>query len=114
MTPTSRIALIVTSVLVAGLGGYLAVAQWEEANRVATVSSALGAVAAVGVAVWAATRTLVGRAVDMTSTGNAVARKRGVANTGVRGPVDGTVTVRNTGDAEATRAGEANTGFQRD
>ena len=114
MTATGRIAIVVTSVLVAGLGGYFAVAQWDNANRVATVSSALGAVAAVGVAVWAATRTVDTVSIAVTGTGNATAGKRGVANTGVRGLVDGAVTVRDTGDAKATRGGEANTGVQPD
>lgn len=114
MTFTGRIAVVATCVVVAALGGFFAIAQWDDANRVATVSSALGAVAAVGVAVWAATRTPNGRSIEVTGTGNATAGSRGTANTGLRGQADGDITVRDTGDAKTTGGGQANTGIQAD
>jgi hypothetical protein len=115
MTLTGRIALILTGVAVAGLATFFAVARWEDANRVATTASALGAVAAIGVAVWAAVRTGGPRPANtVTQTGKATARSRGRANTGHRGPSDADTNVRRTGDAEATDDGEANTGVQCD
>lgn len=51
----------VTCLLVSGLGGVFTVTQWDRASRIATVVSALAAVAAVGVAVWAAISGRFGR-----------------------------------------------------
>jgi hypothetical protein len=105
-----RVVLVITLLLVAALGAWFAVVRWEDANKVATAASALGAVAAVGVAVWAAMRSPrpEGR-VRVRGTGSAVARGGGSANTGVIG--GGTAQVRNTGDAEAD-GGDANTGVR--
>ena len=47
-------ALLVTCVVVAGLGTWFALSRWA---RVGNVASALVTVAAVGVAVWSAWRT---------------------------------------------------------
>ncbi|MDQ3886022.1 MAG: hypothetical protein M3308_03155 [Actinomycetota bacterium] len=113
-----RAALVMTCLVVAGLGVWFAVAQWEQASRMATVASALGAVAAVGVAVWAALRGPVGGrwgSVRVSDTGKATAGRGGQANTGVRGKVAGTrVRVKRTGDADASGGGDANTGFRPD
>jgi hypothetical protein len=111
-----RVVLVLTCLLVAGLGGWFAVARWDEANKVATMASALGAVAAVGVAVWVALREPGPRgSIRVSRTSRAAAGKGGRANTGVRGnAVDaGSVRVEHTGDAEAI-GGDANTGVQLD
>jgi hypothetical protein len=58
---------------------------WEQANRWATSISAVAAVAATGVAVWAA---LPGasRGLRASRTGSATVHGTGTANTGVMGP----------------------------
>lgn len=107
-----RVALVATCVAVAALGVWFAVARWEDANRIATVASALGAVAAVGIAIWMALRgSGTGRSIRVSRTGNAVAGPGGRANTGVRagGSAD-SVLVDDTGDADASGGGDANTG----
>jgi len=97
--------------VVAGLGVWFVLAQWDVANRAATVSSALGAVAAVGVAIWAALRGAGGSSVRATRTGNATARREGSANTGIRSAKQsGRRTADRTGDATASDGGSANTG----
>jgi hypothetical protein len=86
-----------------------AVIRWEDANRIATMASALGAVAAVGVAVWAA---LPGsRAGQRASrTGKAVAKGKGsMANTGLTG-LGQPAQVNRSGEARAEDGGTANTG----
>lgn len=118
----ARVALVVTCVVVAGLGVWFAVAQWDQANKVATVASALGAVAAVGVALWTALRTSPGRAggpgaIRVSGTGRATATGPGSsAVSGVRGKAGGPgpVTARDTGDAEAEGGGSAISGVQID
>lgn len=100
---------MLTCVLVAALGSAFAILRWEDANRLATMASALGAVAAVGVAVWAALPgiTAGGRA---RKTGKAAARGRGSrANTGITGSGQ-LARVDCTGEAEAEDGGTANTG----
>lgn len=105
--------LTVTCLLVAGLAGMFTVAQWEDANRIATVISALSAVAAVGVGIWAAIPG--GRSttsVHVRCTGAARATGDGTANTGLRGSLRGTsVKVERTGKADASH-GTANTGIE--
>jgi hypothetical protein len=49
-----RVALLITLLLVALSGGAFTILAWDQASRLATVVSAMAAVAAVGVAVWAA------------------------------------------------------------
>lgn len=106
-----RVAVIVTCAVVAGLGVWFALARWEDANKVAAMASALGAIAAVGVAVWAAVKAPgAGGSVRLSDTGKATAGPGGSANTGVRG-VRGNVRVKRTGDAQATN-GDANTGIE--
>jgi cytosine/uracil/thiamine/allantoin permease len=117
---TRRVVLVVTFLVVAGLGVWFAVAQWDQANRVATVASALGAVAAVGVAVWAALR---GSGADeagslrVSRSGTAIAGRGGTANTGVRASAStlrGPVGVNRSGDADASGGGDANSGIRLD
>lgn len=110
-----RIVLIATCVLVAGLGGWFATARWEDANRVAAIASALAAVAAIGVAVWAALRgTGRPRSQSVSNSGNATS-KGGQANTGIAGSgsaSDQQAKVRRTGDAHSEDGGSANTGIR--
>lgn len=115
-------ALVLTCVMVAGLGGWFAVARWDQTNKVATVASALGAVAAVGIAIWTALRDSSGRprrtgGIRAAGTGKATARGAGSsATTGVRGKSGGTgaLSARDTGDAEAEGGGRAVTGVDGD
>jgi hypothetical protein len=113
-----RLVLIVSCLVVTALGGWFAVARWDDTNKVATVASALGAVAAVGVAVWAALRTPSSRkSVMVSDTGRATATFRGRAITGASGiasRIDGSVQVERTGDAEASGGGDAVSGAQLD
>ena len=110
-----RAALIVTCGVVAGLGAWFAIARWEDANRIATVASALGAVAAVGIAIWAALRTPARpNSINIKDTGKANADSGGHANTGLRGKaasLDGGLEISGTGDAESTGRGNASTGL---
>jgi hypothetical protein len=118
----ARVALMVTCVVVAGLGGWFAVAKWDQANKVATVASALGAVAAVGVAIWTALRGSPGRTgrpgrIRVTGTGKATATGTGTsAVSGVRGKPGGAgpLKVHDTGDAEADGGGSAVSGVHLD
>jgi hypothetical protein len=106
-----RIVLYVTCAVVTVMCGAFALLNWDNAVRWATVIAALAAVAAIGVAVWAAIRGPAG--VRASNTGSATVGPGGTANTGVRGRVD-SVKVNNTGDAKAGRDGEANTGISLD
>ncbi|WP_448332027.1 hypothetical protein [Streptomyces sp. DSM 41534] len=122
---TGRIALILTCLAVAILGMWLAFVEWGDASKVATVVSALGAVAAVGVAVWAALRApSAGGAVVVSRTGRATSRAGGRAVTGFSGRVGGasgaggaagssSVRVEDTGDADSS-GGDAISGVQQD
>ena len=106
-----RVVLMITCLVVAGLGAWFAVASWDSANKVAVVASALAAVAAVGVAVWAGLRTGgTGGRIVVSDTGDATAGSGGRANTGVRGRPDASVRVKRTGKAQA--GGDANTGVE--
>jgi hypothetical protein len=110
-----RIAVVATCVVVAGLGTWFTFAEWGNVDRIATVVSALAAVAAVGVAIWAGSpRPRVTGTTEASRTGDAVARAGGVANTGVSGKGrPGNTRVRRTGNARADGTGsEANTGTQ--
>jgi hypothetical protein len=99
-------------VVVAALGVLLSVLQWERAGQIAAVATALAAVAAVGVAVWAALPGAAAR-VRISNTGKATARKGGKATSGlVAAPnqrKEG-LEVERTGDAEASDGGEATSG----
>ena len=114
----ARVTLAVTCVVVAGLGVWFAVAKWDQANKAATMASALGAVAAVGVAVWTTLRASSGRTgsrrtIRATGTGKATATGTGSsAVSGVRGTAgnEGPTKARNTGEAQADDGGSAVTG----
>jgi hypothetical protein len=116
---TGRIALILTCLAVAILGMWLAFVEWGDASKVATVVSALGAVAAVGVAVWAALRApSAGGVVVVSRTGRATSRAGGRAVTGFSGRAGGaagssSVRVEDTGDADSS-GGDAISGVQQD
>jgi hypothetical protein len=107
-----RVVISVTCVVVGALAAVFAVSQWDQANRIATVSSALAAVAALGVAVWAALPGS-GPGARVSRTGTATAGGPGSrANTGVSGAASmpGAVVADHTGDARATNGGSANSG----
>lgn len=108
--------IVLTCLVVTGLGVWLVVAQWEQANRVATIASALGTVAVVGVGIWAAVRE-PGTSVRAVRTGAAQAGRGGTATSGVR--VSGSTLPRSahaeqTGPAQAGEDGDAITGVHLD
>ncbi|MEV7009683.1 hypothetical protein [Streptosporangium sp. NPDC051022] len=113
-----RGVLAVTCVVVAVFGVVFAVVQWEQANRIATSVSALAALAAVGIAVWAAlpaTPSGTGTRIRVSGTGKAVSGPGGQAVTGVSGTVAaaaGEIVVERTGDADASEGGEATSGVR--
>lgn len=109
-----RVVIPLTFLLVAGLAAVFAVSGWDQADKIASIVSALVAVAALGVGVWAA---LPGSAqgvhVRAVRTGTAMASGPGSrANTGVTGRVSAseTVMIEGTGNARATDGGSANSG----
>lgn len=109
-----RIVLLITGLVVAGLGAAFAVLRWDDANRVATVASALATVAALGLAVWAALPGgRPGHTLRVSHTGKAVAGAGGTAVSGVSGSAGsatGDIDVHDTGDAEASGGGNATSG----
>lgn len=113
-----RVTLVASCLVVAGLGMWFVVARWDQANKVATAVSALGALAAVGVAIWSALRPAQPqRSLTVTDTGRATAEDGGRAVTGMSGRasrVDGPLRVERTGDAKASGGGDAVTGAQLD
>lgn len=85
----------------------------------ATVVSALVAVAALGVAVWAALPAPRSRGLRVTDTGEARARTGGIAVSGLTALATGgtgsdlaTVEVEHTGPADATGGGDATSGVR--
>lgn len=112
-----KTVVVVTGFAVALLGAAFAFLTWDQADRLAGVLSALLAVAGLGASVAAlvAAPGPAPRTVEVSGTGDAVARNGGSANTGYRSdsssPGDGTVRVADTGDARAD-GGEANTGYR--
>jgi len=110
-----RAVLIATAGVVAVLGVLLVLLGWNSANKIAVVVSALAAVAAVGVAVWAALPTVSGKGLRVSRTGRATAGPGGCANSGVSEPAGSLpddVLVDRTGDADASKGGDANSGIQ--
>jgi hypothetical protein len=110
---TRRVVLLVTCLVVGGLTGWFSVAHWEQANRVATVLAALAAVAAVGVAVWAALPGSTTPAIRVSHTGPATSGPGGTSTSGLKGPtawLRGSLEVDHTGEADASRGGDATTG----
>ncbi|MDN3351435.1 hypothetical protein [Actinomadura sp. DC4] len=116
---TRRTVLTVTSLAVAGLGVAFFLLRRDEANQAATLVSALMAVAALGVAVWAGLPVTRPRGLRVTGTGEARAGAGGTAVSGYAGPAAGgtgqdagTVEVENTGPADATGGGDATSGVR--
>lgn len=111
-----RVVLLVTALVVAVLAVVFVVVRWDDANRIATAASALGAVAAVGVAVWAALPAgRRGPSAHARRTGAARAVGSSYANTGVTGSGGGhDASAVGTGDADAAAGGDANTGVRLD
>jgi hypothetical protein len=111
-----RMVLITTAGVVAVLAVLLVVFRWDSANKIAVVVSALAAVAAVGVAIWAALPAMSsGKGVRVSRTGRATAGRGGRANSGFSGPASSLsddVMVDRTGDADASGGGDANSGVQ--
>jgi membrane associated rhomboid family serine protease len=111
-----RVALVITYVVVTALGVWFAVASWDDANRVAAVLSALGAVAAVGTAIWAASSSRrPGGSLRVRTTGRASAEPGGKAISGFSTNArsfSGSVTVTGTGDATASGDGHAVSGVE--
>ena len=104
-----------TAGVVAVLAVLLVVMRWDSANKIAVVVSALAAVAAVGVAIWAALPAVSGKGVRVSRTGRATAGPGGRANSGVSGPAGSLpddMVVDRTGDADASNGGDANSGIQ--
>lgn len=119
MKTARRLTIVVTCVIVAGLTISFVVLQWDRASWLATVVAALAAVAAVGVAVWAALRdpsSGTKNTIEVKGTGDAIANGDGNANTGVKAGSENEVRpgsiiqVTDTGRASATKHGQANTG----
>jgi hypothetical protein len=113
-----RLVLLVTCLVVAGLLVWFMVVKWSNANKIATVVSTLAAVAAVGVAVWAALPRSVSKGEAVAArTGKAVARGRSTAVSGVAAPAGQPtrqLKADRTGDADASDGGEATSGVRLD
>jgi hypothetical protein len=110
-----RMVMAGTAGVVAALAVVMVVLRWGDASKVAVTVSALAAVAAIGVAIWAALPLSSGVGIRVSRTGRAVAAGGGRANTGVSGPAGSLprdVQAEQTGDAEASNGGDANTGIQ--
>jgi hypothetical protein len=106
---SGRIVLAMTCLAVSVLCVLFSVMQWDQANRVATVVSAVSAVAAVGVGVWAA---LAGPSapIRVTRAGLATATGGGRATSGVRAkPGASGIVVEKTGEAKADGDGSSAT-----
>jgi hypothetical protein len=104
-----------TAGVVAVLAVLLVVLRWDSATKIAVVVSALAAVAAVGVAVWAALPVVSGKGWRVSRTGRATAGSDGRANTGLSSPAESLpdeVLVDRTGDADASDGGDANSGIR--
>jgi hypothetical protein len=110
-----RIALMATAGVVAVLAVLLVVMRWDSANKIAVAVTALAAVAAVGVAIWAALPGARDKGVRVSRTGPAAAGPGGRANSGFSGPsgsLPDDVVVDQTGSADASNGGDANSGIQ--
>ncbi len=103
---------MVTCLVVAGLSVVFLVTERDESSWIATVVSALVAVAALGVAVWAVLPSAA-LGVRVSGTGSATAGQGGRAVSGYVGSADDASTpveVSETGDADATAGGDAVSG----
>ncbi len=113
-----RVTLLITSLVVAGLLVWLLVVRWDNANKIAAVVSALAAVAAVGVAVWAALPSSVANGGARASrTGKAIARRKSNAISGIVSntrKATGQLEADRTGDADASDGADATSGVRLD
>lgn len=108
--------LMATAGVVAVLTVLFVVLRWDSASKIAVAVTALAAVAAIGVAIWAALPTVSsGKGIRISRTGRAAAGPHGRANSGLSGSVGSlpdNVVVDKTGDADASSGGDANSGIQ--
>jgi hypothetical protein len=113
---TRRVVLLVTFLAAGGLLAWLTVVSWDDASRIATIASAVAAVAMIGVAVWAALPATAARGRSRASlTGEAVAKGSGSsANSGIIAPAgsSGEQAAHRTGRADAADGGQANSGIR--
>lgn len=116
-----QLVIAATAGVVAAFVIAFAVLRWDDASKLATALSALAAVAAVGVGIWAALGTghtpTRGTRLQVSGTGRAVAQDGGRANSGVTGSgaaLAEHVQVERTGDAEASGGGQADSGVRLD
>jgi hypothetical protein len=111
-----RLILLLTSLAVVALAAIFALVGWDQADRIAIVLAGLVAVAALGVAVWAALLRESSAGVRVSHTGAARASKGGIAITGVSGTANParSVEVEHTGQAEAGEGGKATSGVDLD
>lgn len=109
----ARAAITVTALAVGGLCGWFSILKWNEAGQVATIVSALAAVASIGMAVWAAVRQPGRRSITVKRSGKAVSGVDGRAVTGVSDTAvtSGDLVVEDSGDADARKGGDAITGI---
>jgi hypothetical protein len=111
-----RAVMVGTAGVVAVLAVVFVVLRWDAANKIAVLMTALAAVAAVGVALWAGLPGVKsGGRVRVSRTGRAIAGPGGRANSGISGPADSLpddLQLNRTGDADAFNGGDANTGIQ--
>jgi hypothetical protein len=111
-----RIVLTGTAGVVGVLAVVLALLRWDSANKIAVVVSALAAVAAVGVAIWAALPAMSPRqGMRVSRTGGTVAGLGSPANPEVSGTGDslpGDLRVERTEDPEASDGRDASTGIR--
>jgi hypothetical protein len=111
-----QLVLFVTVLAVAALSALFAWLGQGEAERLAILVAGVAAVAAVGVAVWAALPGGRSAGVRVSHTGHARASKGGIATSGVSGTgrSAGPVEVEHTGSAEADEGGKATSGIHLD
>jgi hypothetical protein len=112
-----RIVLLTTVLAALGLSVWLSLASWDSASRVATIVSAVAAVALLGVGVWAALPGASSKdGVRASRTGRAVARGRdSTATSGITatvGKIEGNQEAHRTGVADASDGGEATSGIR--
>lgn len=119
-----RIAVLLTAVLVTILAVLLVMLRWDDANKVAVVASALAAVAAVGVGVWAALprtsrsdKRSSGPGWRVSQSGSATAGRSGRAVSGITdqsGSLPDEVQVDRSGDARTGDDGDAVSGISKE
>jgi hypothetical protein len=95
-----RVVAVSTCGVVAVLGVVLVVLRWDDANKVAVVVSALAAVAAVGVGVWAAYPSAGRSGARVRRTGKVSGRGSNSGISGTAGSLPDGLRVDRSGDAE--------------